>query len=55
MTKEEFGKRMREIADMPRDPEAQHSKADDLLVSALRQLGYSDGCDVYEVMDRWCA
>lgn len=56
MTPEEFAARMRTIeAERGGDPEAAHGAADELLLGALRALGYGEGCDVFERLDRWYA
>lgn len=52
ISKEEFAARMRAIAN-DSDTEAAHSKADRLLCEVLVSLGYEDGVEVFELMDRW--
>lgn len=54
MTKEEFKKRMQAIADI-RDAEEGHIEADDLMCELLKDLGYGEGVDIFEEMDRWYA
>ena len=54
MTKEEFKKRMQAIADI-RDAEKGHIEADDLMCELLKDLGYGEGVDIFEGMNRWYA
>lgn len=56
MSKAMFTRRMRAIRNRGTDDvERNHADADDLMVEALRSLGYSKGCDAYEVMEKWYA
>ena len=60
MTPEEFKQRMQEIAEKNEtqwgpDTEAKHGWADALLCEALRELGYGEGVDVFEKMEKWYA
>ena len=54
MTKEEFRNKMQAIADK-RDIEEGHIEADDLMCELLKGLGYGEGVDIFEGMDRWYA
>jgi hypothetical protein len=54
MTPLEFADKMRE-ASRSADIEANHSIADDLMCELLRSLGYGDGIDIFEEMDKWYA
>lgn len=53
MAPEQFANRMREA--VTSDEESQHSVADGLMTSLLRELGYGEGVDVFEKMDKWYA
>ena len=37
------------------DPEAGHSKADDVLVKFLRSLGYNRLADAWDAIEKWYA
>jgi len=37
------------------DREGAHYEADNLMCGLLRRLGYGDGIDVFEEMDKWYA
>lgn len=37
------------------DPEGAHVDMDELMVIVLRQLGYGDGCDVFDNQHKWYA
>ena len=54
MTKEEFKERMQAIADK-RDTEGGHIEADDLMCELLKDLGYGEGVDIFEKMNKWYA
>lgn len=54
MTTLEFAQKMREISKYG-DIEESHGKADDLMCRLLRELGYGDGIDIFEAMDKWYA
>lgn len=54
MTKEEFKNKMQAIADK-RDTEGGHIEADDLMCELLKGLGYGEGVEIFEGMDRWYA
>lgn len=54
MTKEEFKNRMQAIADK-RDTEGGHIEADDLMCELLKGLGYGEGVEIFEGMNRWYA
>ena len=49
----EFAERMREASEC--GSEEGHLLADRLMLETLRSLGYGEGCDVFEAMDRWYA
>jgi hypothetical protein len=53
MSPKEFADRMR--ACRSPDKEVQHCDADDLMCEVLRQLGYAEGVEVFEDMDKWYA
>jgi hypothetical protein len=56
MTPIEFALKMGEISrSYSGDPEAAHGKADDLMCEMLRSLGYGDGVNAFEAMDKWYA
>ena len=56
MTPEEFATQMRKISNHYYDDlEVRHGRADDLLCGVLRKLGYEEGIDIYEKMDKWYA
>ena len=55
MTPAEFKERMRLIYLAAGDTEADHGKADDLLIECLRSQGYGEGCDLYDLIDKWYA
>lgn len=57
MTPEEFAKAMKEIRDeeVHGDTESCHGRADDLLCSVLRELGYGEGVEHFEDMGKWYA
>lgn len=56
LTPRAFANRMESIRDKwSKDRECMHVEADELLVEALRSLGYGDGCDIFERMDKWYA
>ena len=54
MSPEEFAQRMREIAENS-DTEAAHGEADKLMCDVLRSLGYSEGIDIFDSMEKWYA
>lgn len=57
MTPDEFAAEMRFIYDRQdrSDIEADHIEADKLLLKMLRELGYGQGCDIFEEIDKWYA
>ena len=55
MTPEEFTKEMKAVAKFPPDVEAGHSSGDELLCKVLRELGYGEGVEIFENMDKWYA
>lgn len=54
MHPEEFAARMREISKNG-DFEVAHVDADDLMCLVLTQLGYEEGVEVFENMEKWYA
>jgi hypothetical protein len=54
MTPEEFAEAMRSI-EKDSDVESRHSKADNLMMKVLRELGYTKGIKIYQRMDKWYA
>ena len=50
-----FAYRMRECAARSYSQANAHIEADDLMCAQLRRLGYGDGIDVFEEMDKWYA
>ena len=59
LTPEEFKAAMFEIWHSKRsryyDCEPRHIDADSLMCEVLRQLGYGDGVDIFENMEKWYA
>lgn len=59
ITPEEFESRMKEVKETYHekmgDRELAHHFADDLLIDALKSLGYSKGVLVYESIPKWYA
>ena len=56
MTPKEFAKEMQNICLLSHDDrEIAHCDADDLLCQVLRELGYGEGVDIFEEMDKWYA
>jgi hypothetical protein len=53
MTPEEFKERMEKCRS--EDIEAGHGYADDLMCELLRSLGYGEGIEVFENMEKWYA
>ena len=61
VTSQEFARRMKEIGGIPiegqertyYDPEGGHEKADSLLCEALRDLGYGEGVEIFETLEKW--
>jgi hypothetical protein len=55
-TPAEFAAKMREVQNKYRgDSERAHIWADDLLMELLASLGYGEGVDVFNDMDKWYA
>jgi hypothetical protein len=54
MTPEQF-KRQMEKLNTGGDIEAEHSLADRLMCEVLRELGYGDGVELFEKMEKWYA
>lgn len=59
MEPEEFADKMKNLDHLyeveKSDPEAFHCEADRFICELLRALGYSDGVDVFENAETWCA
>jgi hypothetical protein len=54
MTPDEFKQKMQDAFSISNgDMETQHRFADDLLCDVLKDLGYGDGIEVYESIDKW--
>lgn len=59
ITPEEFKARMEELLEKNQDErfgydeENFHIDADDLLVETLTELGYGDGCKIFEEAPKW--
>ena len=47
-----FANEMRRI-DRNNDTEMAHILADELMCKLLRELGYGEGVDIFEQMDKW--
>lgn len=47
-----FANEMRRI-DRDNDTEMAHILADELMCKLLRELGYDEGVDIFEQMDKW--
>ena len=54
MTPEEFKERM-ELCSLDRDTEYGHITADELMCDVLKELGYSEGVEIFENMHKWYA
>jgi len=54
-SQEWFAYKMRECATRSYSRANAHIEADDLMCAQLRRLGYGDGVDVFEEMDKWYA
>ena len=54
MTPEEFAKKMEELS-LNGDIEEAHGNADDLMCELLRQLGYGEGVQIFQEMEKWYA
>ena len=57
MTPIEFKEEMQQLIDndIEYDTEAAHRAADALMCRALRDLGFGEGVDIYDGMDKWYA
>ena len=53
MTPEEFASKMKEIASNRDDIELCHKLADNLMMELLSSLGYSEGVNVFDQMDKY--
>lgn len=51
ITPEEFAEQMREISKENR--EDRHMDGDDLMCEILTDLGYGDGVEIFECMEKW--
>ena len=54
MAPNEFKDMMEEISKSD-DTELRHMDADDLMCEALKELGYSEGIEIFEAMYKWYA
>lgn len=54
MTPKEFADKMQSI-NMPGDPEISHGLADKLMCKLLIELGYEEGIEIFEIMEKWYA
>ena len=52
MTPKEFADAMKKIADNG-DTEYDHMDADDLMIEVLTSLGYGEGAEIFDCMDKW--
>ena len=52
MSPKEFSEKMQTIAEV-RDPEEGHSKMDDLMCELLKSLGYGEGVEIFEDVEKW--
>lgn len=56
MTPDDFRAKMLALSqDFRGDAESFHGHADTLLCEALRSLGYGEGVDIFERMEKWYA
>lgn len=55
MSVEDFAKEMEAIAALDSDPEKAHVRADDLMCRVLRGLGYGEGIDIFNDIEKWYA
>ena len=53
MTPEDFAERMRDERNS--DPESGHIHADKLMCNLLSALGYGEGVEVFDSLDKWYA
>ena len=54
MTPEEFADRMRQIAeDLWNDTEGRHAMADELMCELLEAMGYEEGIEIFDDMEKW--
>jgi hypothetical protein len=51
----ELERRMQEVIDTAGDVEADHAKADAILIEAARFAGFDTLCDLYERVEKWYA
>lgn len=54
LTPTEFAEAMKHIADM-RFIDDSHYAGDELMCNLLRSMGYQEGVEIFENMDRWYA
>lgn len=53
---QEFAEEMKNIVDTDRgDWETAHILADSLMLETLEELGYEDGCKIFDKMPKWYA
>ena len=52
MTPEEFKNKMQKIA-AEYGIEDGHIEADDLMIELLKELGYGEGAEIFDQMDKW--
>ena len=55
MTPEKFKNEMIAIAERNLGLEGFHLEADDLICKVMRELGYSDGIEIFEKHEKWYA
>ena len=64
MSPDEFKERMQKASEITYtfttgltqfDAESAHSEGDDLMCQVLRELGYGEGIDIFEQMEKWYA
>lgn len=53
-TPEQFAAAMSQAA-KDRDTESAHATADDIMCELLRELGYEEGVEIFEQMEKWYA
>lgn len=54
ITPEEFSKKMKEIQEQKgHDEEMAHAMADDLMLETLISLGYQEGVEIFDNMNKW--
>ena len=54
MSPEEFADRMRQIAEGTwNDTEGRHEMADELMCELLEAMGYEEGIEIFDDMEKW--